>query len=133
MAAAFALGAEGVQVGSRLAVTQESSAAEAYKQAVVSAGETDTVLTLKRLVPVRLIKNAFYGRVQEAESRCAPVEELRELLGTGRARLGIGEGNLEEGEIEVGQVAALIGDVPPAAEVIERLVREYEEAKRRLP
>lgn len=133
MAAAFALGAAGVQVGSRFAVTTESSASEAYKRAVVEAGEAATALTLKQVVPVRLVKNAFYERVREAESRCASVEELRELLGTGRARLGIAEGDLDEGEIEVGQVAGLIRDVPDAAEVVERLLAEYQAAKHRLP
>lgn len=133
MLAAMALGAAGVQVGSRFAVTAESSAHDAYKRAVAEAGETDTVLALKRVVPARFLKNAFWEQVREAEARCAPVEELRELLGQGRARLGIHEGDLVGGELEVGQVAALIRDVPTAAEVVAAMVREYEVARAGLP
>ncbi len=133
MLAALALGAEGVQVGSRFAVTAESSAHDAYKRAVVEAGETDTALALKRVVPARFLKNQFWEQVTEAEARCAPVEELRELLGTGRARLGIHEGDLVGGELEVGQVAGLIHDVPTAAAVVEAMVAEYAAARAALP
>lgn len=133
MAAAFALGASGVQVGSRFAVTRESSASRAYKEAVMGAGETATALTLKALVPTRLIKNAFYEAVRQKEAACASREELAELLGTGRARRGIFEDDQAEGEVEVGQVAALLRDEPGAAEVVARLLAEYEAAKRALP
>ena len=133
MLAALALGAEGVQVGSRFAVTAESSAHAVYKGAVVAAGETDTALALKRLGPARFLKTPFYDRVREAEGRCAPDDELRELVGLGRARLGIHEGDLDEGELEVGQVAGLISDVPTCAEVVARMMAEYEAARGRLP
>jgi enoyl-[acyl-carrier protein] reductase II len=133
MCAALALGAEAVQVGSRFAVTQESSAHAAYKQAVVEALEAATVLGLKRIGPARYLKNAFAGQVAEAEQAGASPEALRELLGTGRARRGIHEGDLAEGELEVGQVAALIADVPTAAEVVAAMVAEYHEARVGLP
>lgn len=133
MAAAFALGAEGVQVGTRFAATVESSGHAAFKQAIVGAQEGETKLLMKQLIPVRLLKNAFSQQVQAAEARGASKEELAELLGTGRARLAMHEGNLDEGEIEIGQVSALIHDVPPAAEIVARMVEEYQAAKRRLP
>ena len=125
MLAAFALGAEAVQIGSRFAASVESSAHEAYKQAVIQAGEGDTVLTLKQLTPVRFIKNAFYEKVQAAEAACASKEELAMLLGKGRAKKGIFEGNLEEGEIEVGQVSARISDVLSAGDIVASVWREF--------
>lgn len=133
MAAAFALGADGVQVGSRFAVTQESSAHQAFQQAVMDAGEGATRLVLKKLAPVRLLKNPFYEAVAKAEAECADAEALRALLGQGRARRGMLEGDLDEGELEIGQVAALIADAPSAAEVVQRLMREYHEAVAALP
>ncbi|HEY9899287.1 MAG TPA: nitronate monooxygenase [Pantanalinema sp.] len=133
MAAALALGAEGVQVGTRFAATVESAGHPAFKQAIVGAREGETRLLMKQLVPVRLLKNAFSQQVQEAEERGATKEELAELLGSGRARLAMHEGNLDQGEIEIGQVSALIHDVPPAAEIVRRMIAEYEAAKRRLP
>ncbi|MCS6917067.1 MAG: DUF561 domain-containing protein, partial [Chitinophagales bacterium] len=132
MAAAFALGAKGVQVGTRFASSLESSAHEAYKQAIVRAGEGDTDLTLKALTPVRMIKNRFYEQVREAQSRCASVEELRALLGRGRSRRGIFEGDLDEGELEAGQVSARIHDILPAAEILLRMVREFLEVTKNL-
>ncbi|MCX7768858.1 MAG: nitronate monooxygenase [Flavobacteriales bacterium] len=132
MAAAFALGAKGVQVGTRFASSLESSAHEAYKQAIVRAGEGDTDLTLKALTPVRMIKNRFYEQVREAQSRCASVEELRALLGRGRSRRGIFEGDLDEGELEAGQVSARIHDILPAAEILHRMVREFLEVTKNL-
>ncbi|MNL43719.1 Nitronate monooxygenase [compost metagenome] len=111
----------------------ESSGHPAFKQAIVGAQEGETKLLLKQLVPVRLLRNAFSRQVQAAEARGATKEELAELLGSGRARLAMHEGNLDEGEIEVGQVSALIHDVPPAAEIVRRMVAEYEAAKRHLP
>lgn len=132
IAAALALGAEAVQIGSRFAVTQESSSHDAFKGAVVDAGAGDTHLVLKRHVPVRLLKNRFRDEIQEMEARCATREELAEHLGTGRARRGMLEGDLEDGELEIGQVSGLIDDVPTVAELMPRLLREYDEAVARL-
>ncbi len=125
MAAAFALGADGVQVGSRFAVTAESSAHIAYKNAVLEADDTATILTLKAVTPVRLIKNAFYKKVEDAEKNGASVAELKELLGRGRAKKGIFEGDLEEGELETGQVSGLIRDLPTAGEVVENMMTQF--------
>jgi enoyl-[acyl-carrier protein] reductase II len=133
MAAALALGAAGVQVGSRFAVTRESSAHEGYKQAVVAAGETDTVLALKAIGPARFLKNAYWEAVKAAESRGASADELRAIAEPGVTRRGIHEGDVAAGELEVGQVAGLIEDVPTAAEVVSRLVAEYRAAKAALP
>jgi enoyl-[acyl-carrier protein] reductase II len=125
MLAAMALGADGVQVGSRFAACRESSAHEAFKQSIVEAGDGSTMLSLKKNVPVRLLRNAFYQKVSEAESRGASANELQDLLGHGRAKLGMFEGNLEEGELEIGQVAALIHDIPDAASVISSMMDDY--------
>lgn len=132
MAAALALGADGVQVGSRFLATREGSGHPAFKEAVVRAGPTDTVLALKSLVPVRLLRNRFRDEVTASEARCASREELEALLGQGRARQGMFEGDLEGGELEVGQVAGLIRDIPPAREVLLRMVRECGETLSRL-
>ena len=132
MLAAMALGAEGVQVGSRFVASHEASSHLAFKQKVVEAGEGDTQLTLKELAPVRLIKNAFYREIQEAYARCATVEELKELLGRARAKRGMFEGDLEQGELEIGQVAAQINDILPAATIVENLMAEFEAARARL-
>ncbi len=126
MAAAFCLGAEGVQVGSRFAATVESSAHQAFKEAIVAAGDGSTELTLKELTPVRLLKNEFYQKVQEAYKNEASVEELQELLGRGRAKKGMFEGDLVEGELEIGQVAAMIHTIPKAGEVVVSMMDEYE-------
>lgn len=128
MAASFALGADGVQVGSRFALTSESSASEDFKMLCLSLSEGDTMLSLKKLSPTRLIKNAFFRRVDEAESRGASKEELQEILGRGKAKAGIFEGDLEDGELEIGQVASLIEDLPSAAEVVRRMVEDYNSA-----
>lgn len=125
MMAAFALGAEGVQIGSRFAATVESSAHDRFKQAVIHSAEGDTMLTLKELIPVRMIKNKFYTQVKEAEERCAGKEELQLLLGRGRAKKGIFEGNLDEGELEIGMVSALIRDIRPAAQVLQDIWDEF--------
>lgn len=130
IAAALALGAEGVQIGSRFAVTRESEAHAAFKQAVVDGD--DTRLVLKQLMPVRLLRNAFRDAVTAAEAACADRAALTELLGQGRARRGMLDGDLEQGELEIGQVAALIRDVPSVAEVVERLLAEYDAARARL-
>ena len=128
MAAAFALGAEGVQMGTRFALTQESSASDAFKRLCIGLDEGGTMLALKKLSPTRLIRNDFYDRVAEAESRGATAEELGELLGRGRSRLGIFEGDLSEGELEIGQIASFIRDLPTAGEVVGRIVGEYGKA-----
>jgi enoyl-[acyl-carrier protein] reductase II len=126
MAAVFCLGAEGVQVGSRFAATVESSAHQAFKEAIVAAGDGSTELTLKELTPVRLLKNEFYQKVQEAYKNEASVEELQEILGRGRAKKGMFEGDLVEGELEIGQVAAMIHTIPKAGEVVVSMMDEYE-------
>ncbi len=133
LAAALALGADGVQVGTRFAATVESSAHDEYKRAVVAARDTDTVLTLRRLVPTRMLKSPFAARAVEAERRGATPEELAILLGEGRERLGIFSGDAAEGELEAGQSAGLVREILPAGEVVRRMVREYFEAKQGLP
>lgn len=127
MAAAFALGAEGVQVGSRFVASVESSAHISFKKKVIEATEGDTQLTLKELTPVRLIKNKFYGEVVQAYENCATKEELIELLGRARAKKGMFEGDLEEGELEIGQVSGQINDIKPAAEIVHDILKEYNE------
>lgn len=133
MLAAFALGAEGVQMGTRFALTRESSASEAFKQLCTGLGEGDTMLALKKLSPTRLVKNDFFRLVAEAEARGASADELLELIGSGRPRRGIFEGDLSGGELEIGQVAALVRDLPPAGEVVARTMAEYRERLRSLP
>ncbi len=133
LAAALALGADGVQVGTRFAVTVESSAHENYKRAIVDAKDGDTVLTLKKVTPVRMLKTAFARKAMAAEERGASKEELAELLGHKREMLGIFEGNLEEGEIEAGQSSGLVREILPAAEVVRRMMDEYYRTKHRLP
>lgn len=126
--AAMALGAEGVQVGTRFALTQESSAHPDFKAYGLTLEEGDTKLLLKKLSPTRLVKGAFCQAVEEAESRGASVEELRELLGRGRAKKGIFEGDLEDGELELGQVASLFRQSQTVAEVMREMVEEYDAA-----
>lgn len=125
MLAAMVLGAEGVQVGSRFVASIEASSHQAFKQIVVDAKEGDTRLTLKELAPVRLIKNKFYEEIENAYASCASPEQLKELLGRARAKRGMFEGDLEEGELEIGQVSALIHDILPAAEIVENLITEF--------
>jgi len=132
MLAVEALGAEGVQIGTRFAASAESSAHEAFKKKITELNEGDTALTMKQLTPVRLIKNEFYQRVAQAEQRGASTEELQKLLGRGRAKKGIFEGDLIEGELEIGQVAASIRDVKPAGDILNEIWNEYHEAKRKL-
>ncbi len=129
MLAAFALGAEGVQVGSRFVASEESSAHPAFKQLVVNANEGDTVLTLKQLTPVRLIRNPFYAAIEAAEQAGADKEALAALLGRGRAKKGMFEGDLEAGELEIGQVAAGIHDIRPAAAILASIWTEFLAAK----
>jgi len=130
--AAEALGAQGFQVGSRFAVSEESSAHPNFKKRVTELTEGDTLLTLKQLTPVRMIKNKFFQQVQEAEFRGASKEELHQLLGKRRAKLGIFEGNTEEGELEIGQVSSVIRKIQPASEILIELWREYEALKKTL-
>lgn len=132
MLAAEVLGAEGIQIGSRFAVAEESSAHEKYKTRVTTSIEGETVLTLKEITPVRLIKNKFYEQVREAEKNGASLDELTELLGKRRARKGIFEGDLDEGELEIGQVSAAIRKIQPAAEILHEVVSEYSKLKKSL-
>jgi len=127
MLAAFALGAEGVQIGTRFALTEESSASDEFKQLCVSLKEGDTMLALKKIGATRLIKNEFYDKVKAAEDSGVSAEQLKELLGKGRAKRGIFEGDLVEGELEIGQIASLLKDLPPAKEVLRHIVKEYNE------
>jgi enoyl-[acyl-carrier protein] reductase II len=129
MLAAMALGADGVQMGTRFAATVESSAHDRYKQAIVEAKDRDTILALKKIAPVRLLKTPFALRVQKEESSGKSKEELLELLGNGRERKGIFEGNWEEGEFVMGQSSGLVKKILPAAEVVHRTMREFENAK----
>lgn len=125
MAAAFCLGAEAVQIGSRFVATPESSAHQNFKQAVIQTGEGDTQLALKQLTPVRLIKNDFFKRVNQAELNGASSEELTSLLGRGRAKKGMFEGDLIEGELEIGQVSAGIKEIKPAAIVLNEIYEDF--------
>ncbi|MCP4884740.1 MAG: DUF561 domain-containing protein [Flavobacteriales bacterium] len=128
MLAALILGAEGVQIGSRFVASVESSAHNNFKEEVVKTQDGDTHLTLKELTPVRLIKNEFYQRVQELYQQQAEKSELQELLGRGRAKKGMFEGDLENGELEIGQVAGLIDEIKPAAKIVQEIVAEYNDA-----
>jgi enoyl-[acyl-carrier protein] reductase II len=132
MLAAFALGADGVQIGSRFAASVESSGHENFKKAIVEAGDGATRLTLKRVIPVRLIRNKFYEQVSELETRGASREELMELLGRGRAKKGMFEGDLDEGELEIGQVSGMIHEIKPAAEILAEILEEFEKARKEL-
>lgn len=129
MLATMILGADGVQIGSRFAATTEASSHQAFKDEIVKSNEGDTQLTLKELAPVRLIKNEFWEKVQQAYRKGATKDELQLLLGRGRAKKGMFEGDLTEGELEIGQGSALIHDIISAKEVIENLMQEFEEAK----
>ena len=132
MAAAFALGAEGVQIGTLFALSQESSASEAFKQRCVELGEGDTMLALKRLSPTRLIKNAFFERMNAAEEAGKTADELREMIGFGATRRGIFEGDIENGELEIGQVASAIKEIKPVAQIIKELVSDFDATLQRL-
>lgn len=126
MAAAFALGAEAVQVGSRFAASVESSAHEGFKQTIINTDEGGTLLTLKELTPVRLIKNKFFNDVENAYKNKASVDELTALLGRARAKKGMFEGDLNEGELEIGQVSGMIKDIKPAAQILNQIWEEYQ-------
>ena len=129
MLATMILGADAVQVGSRFVASEESSAHQAFKQVVVDAKEGDTQLTLKELAPVRLIKNKFYNDLQELYKTGPTTEQLKELLGRARAKRGMFEGDLEDGELEIGQITGLIHNIKPVAQIVKEMVAEFNEAK----
>lgn len=129
MLAAMTLGADGVQMGSRFVASIESSAHDAFKQTVINAQEGDTVLTLKELAPVRLLKNKFYTDLQALYKQCPSEEELKALLGRARAKRGMFEGDLVEGELEIGQIAGLLNEIKPVAEIIDEIIRDFKAAQ----
>jgi enoyl-[acyl-carrier protein] reductase II len=130
MLAAMVLGAEGVQMGTRFVVSEEASSHDNFKKAVITSSEGDTMLSLKKVVPVRLLRNKFYLDVLEAEQRGATSEELKQLLGRARAKKGMFEGDIDEGELEIGQVSAMVRTVEPAASIVETVWKEFEAASR---
>lgn len=125
MLAAMSLGADGVQVGSRFVASLESSAHQNFKEKIINTEEGETILTLKKIVPVRVIKNEFYKRIEAAENNCAGVEELKEVLGRGNAKKGMFEGDIKEGELEIGQVSGIIHDIKPAAQIVKDIWEEF--------
>jgi enoyl-[acyl-carrier protein] reductase II len=129
MLAAFALGAEGVQIGTRFVASLESSAHQAFKEMLIRSADGDTQLAMKKLVPVRLLKNKFYQDIKKAEDKGATTEELSEILGYGRARKGMFEGDTEEGELEMGQVGGLISDILPASQIVQNIINEFNVAR----
>jgi enoyl-[acyl-carrier protein] reductase II len=129
MLAAMVLGADGVQMGSRFAASFESSAHENFKNTIINVKEGDTQLTLKELAPVRLIKNKFYNDLQELYEKCPTQEELKTLLGRARAKRGMFEGDLEEGELEIGQIAGLIHEIKSVKQIIDEVILEFEIVK----
>jgi enoyl-[acyl-carrier protein] reductase II len=129
MLAAMVLGADGVQIGSRFAATEESSAHQNFKQTILNVKDGDTHLTLKELAPVRLVKNTFYQQIQELYQEHPTIEQLKDLLGRARAKKGMFEGDLENGELEIGQIAGLINEIKSAKEVLEDIITEFEEVK----
>ena len=130
MLAAMILGADGVQMGSRFAASTDSSAHADFKQTIIDTKEGDTLVTLKELAPVRLIKNKFYNDIQELYAKCPTPEKLKELLGRARAKRGMFEGDLVEGELEIGQIAGLIHDIKPVKEIIDSVMEEFELARK---
>ena len=132
MLAAMALGAEGVQIGTLFAVSEESSASDAFKQMCVNLGEDGTMLALKKISPTRLIKNELYGKIAEAESRGAEADELRELLGKAASKRGIFEGDLENGELEIGQIVSAIKEVQPVSTIMKNLIADFTATQSRI-
>lgn len=132
MMACFALGAEAVQIGSRFVTSEESSAHENFKNIIVNSKEGDTLLTMKELTPVRLIKNKFYKEIEAAEERGASLEEIKEILGRARAKKGMFEGDLDEGELEIGQVSANINEVKPAGEIVREIWNDFIKTKQQI-
>ena len=129
MLAAMVLGAEGVQIGSRFVASAESSAHPSFKQKILESKDGDTFLTLKKVVPVRLLRNPFYDRIKGMEENGASAQELQKALGKGRSKQGMFDGNLDEGELEIGQVSALINEIRPAAEIIKEIMEEFEQVR----
>ena len=127
MLAAMVLGAEGVQIGSRFAASEESSLHINFKNAIVGAKEGDTIITLKKLTPVRMLKNNFFKKIQQAENDCASEDDLKQLLGKGRAKKGMFEGALDEGELEIGQVSSDIKNIAPASEIVNEIWRQFKD------
>ncbi len=132
MLAAFALGADGVQIGTRFAASVESSAHDSFKIIITKTPEGGTMLSMKKLVPVRLIKNKFFNTINEAEQKGASIDELKNILGRARAKRGMFEGDLEEGELEIGQVSAQVHEIKPAAEIVKNIWEEFLAAKKKL-
>lgn len=128
MLAAMVLGADGVQIGSRFVASEEASSHPDFKKAVINSAEGDTFLTLKEITPVRMMKNAFYNQIELAQKNNATLEELKQLLGKGRAKKGMFEGELIEGELEIGQVSAMISEIKPAAEIVNEIWLQFNEA-----
>ena len=129
MLAAMVLGADGVQIGSRFAATEESSAHDNFKNKILAVNDGDTHLTLKELAPVRLIKNKFFNEIQELYQNNPTQDQLKDLLGRARAKKGMFEGDLENGELEIGQIAGIIHSIKPAKEVLENIIKEFEQVK----
>lgn len=132
MLAAMALGAEGIQAGTLFALTEESSASEEFKKRCTELAEGDTMLCLKKIAPTRLIKNALYTKLAEAEDKGATADELREILGRAASKRGIFEGDMESGELEIGQIASAIKTIKPVSEVMKELICGFEKAKERV-
>jgi enoyl-[acyl-carrier protein] reductase II len=127
MLAAMVMGAEAVQMGSRFVASNEASSHPDFKNAVIHSQEGDTILTMKQLTPVRMMRNKFFEHVDAAEKRCAALEELKNLLGRGRSKKGMFEGNLDEGELEIGQVSSLLDSVLPAGDIVKKVWQEFME------
>ncbi|HXB10604.1 MAG TPA: nitronate monooxygenase [Bacteroidia bacterium] len=132
MLAAMALGADGVQIGTRFVATDEASVHQNFKDKIIHSQEGDTVLTLKKLVPVRILKNEFYKKIEEAENRGASLEELKEILGRARAKQGMFEGDMKEGELEIGQIAAAVREIKPINAVVKEIMNEFHLAKKEI-
>jgi len=130
MLAAMALGADGVQIGTRFVASEEASVHENFKKKIITSQEGDTVLTLKKLVPVRVLKNEFYKKVQDAEDRGASLEELQNILGRARAKKGMFEGDMDEGELEIGQIAAAVREIKPVKDIVNEIIAEFHAAKK---
>jgi enoyl-[acyl-carrier protein] reductase II len=130
MLACMTLGADGVQIGTRFVASDEASVHPDFKKKIIQSQEGDTVLTMKKLVPVRLLKNEFYKKIQQAEDRGASVEELQQILGRARAKHGMFEGDMEEGELEIGQIAAAVRDIKPVKDIVHEIIEEFKTAKK---
>jgi len=132
MLAAFALGADGIQMGTRFAVSKESSASEEFKKLCINIKEGDTILSLKKITPTRIIKNEFYRKIQEAENNGATKEDISQILGHEKSRKGIFEGDITDGELEIGQVSSLIDEIPASKEIIDKIIKEYNDGLKNL-